>query len=195
MTMQTEKYPPHLPPSERITPKELPQPPGAAVAHVETLPAEPSTIHHPVDGEGQAPQQRLDALRKIEGDLLTERPALERAQRDTRGAVQEALRALQEVDPHRVSPAENAAQYRESCLAERAERVARQGGQPRIAYVDLERRYGRGTDGNAFARSQARTLNRRGAYAHAGGVNRDPSRGATPETAAAARPTIPLLAK
>lgn len=190
-----ESFPNYLPPSDKA---ELPQT-IAAVEHVEAAPAEQSSAKHEPSAPGQSPQARLDAARSREADLIAKRPQLANAAKVARAAVADAVRAYQEADPHRQTPAQLSAEYRASSQAERAARVAREGGggQDRIAYVDLERKYSQGGDANAMARRRNVTGNRRGAFSRQsmGQVNRDETRGPVPKPVAAPRPTIPALAK
>jgi len=185
-----EPFPGHLPPSDKVAEIAAPI---AEVEHVETAPAEQSTPSHAAEGPGQSPQARLDAARSRAGNLLAERPQLANAQRAARSAVAEAVRAYQEADPHRQTPAQLSAEYRATSQATRAARAQAPGP---IAYVDLERKYSQGGDANAMARRMNVTGNRRGAYSRQslGQVNRDPSRGPVPAPVAT-RPTIPALAK
>jgi hypothetical protein len=212
-----ESFPDYLPPSEKIEPVEdvtksvephaaqsvEPHPPVAPVAeiaapiaageHVEAAPAEQSGASHAASAPGQSPQARLDAARKRESGLLSERSQLQAAQRAARSAVAEAVRAFQVADPHRQTPAELSAEYRATSQATRAARAQAPGP---IAYVDLERKYSQGGDANAMARRMNVTGNRRGAYSRQslGQVNRDISRGPVPKPVAT-RATIPALSK
>lgn len=190
-----EDFPNYLPPSDKA---ELPQT-IAAVEHVEAAPAEQSTASHAASGPGQSPRTRLDAARKREGDLIAARPQLQNAQKLARAAVADAVRNLQLSDPHRQTPEQLSAEYRATSAATRATRAAREGGggQDRIAFVDLERKYSQGGDANAMARRMnVNGGNRRKAFSRQslGQINRDPSRGPVPAPVTT-RPTIPALGK
>jgi hypothetical protein len=174
-----------------------PLPQIAASEQVEAEPVEQRTAELVPSGQPGA-QARLDAARKRESDLIYERQSLSNAQRAARSAVALAVQEYQRSDPNRVTPAENSAQYRASSQAERKARVEREGGgQPRIAYVDAERKYSRGTDANSFARRNNRFGNSRGAFSKTalGTINRDETRGSVPAPVTPPRPTIPALAK
>jgi hypothetical protein len=188
-----ESFPDYLPPSDRVAAPIEPV--------IETVaPVQQRVPSHAVKDQPSA-QARLDSLRTREGNLLTERPALIRAQRDANGALEAAKQAKLAADPNRMTPAELSADYRRSSQAERAARVARQGtGQPRIAFVDAARKFSTGGDGSDFARRNNRTGDRRGGFSRAeaaarGFVNRDASRGGTPAPVVAPRVTIPALGK
>jgi hypothetical protein len=205
--LAVEEFPTHLPPSEKVAPDmaefELP-PTIAEVEHVEAAPTDQSSAKHEPSAPGQNPQRALDAARAREADLIAKRPQLQNAQKVARAAVAEAVRAYQECDPHRQTPAELSAEFRRASNEQRAARARgeawacppEQKPKGQRAFVDLERAYSSGGDGNQFARSQNRTGNRRGAYGkHAlGTINRDPSRGPVPAPVTT-RPTIPALAK
>jgi hypothetical protein len=189
----TDPFPSHLPPSEHIAAPIEPV--------IETVaPVQQRVPSHAVKDQPSA-QARLDSLRKQEANLLTERPALIRTQREANGALEAAKQALLAADPNRMTPEQNFAEYRRQSQADRAVRVARQGtGQPRIAYVDQARKFSTGGDGNDFARKQNVSGDRRRGFSRAeatalGFVNRDPARGGTPKPVVTRPPTIPALAK
>jgi len=195
---ELQPFPDYLPPSEKIEPVEpVPSRDGTPVpvAEIAAPVVEESTASHAASGPGQpSPQARLDGARTRAGNLLAVRPSLINAQRAARAAVALAVRAFQEADPHRQTPAQLSAEYRATSQATRAARAQAPGP---IAYVDLERKYSQGGDANAMARRMNVTGNRRGAYSrqNLGQLNRDPSRGAIPKPVATTRPTIPALAK
>jgi hypothetical protein len=161
-----------------------------------------STPSHAATGPGHlSPQERLNAARLREGNLLAGQRSLQHAVRNARENLQEAKIAYAACDPNRMTPAMLSADYRKSSQAERAARVARQGtGQPRIAYVDQARKFSTGGDGSDFVRRRNVSGDKRGGFSRAeatarGFVNRDPSRGGTPKPVAAPRVTIPALAR
>ena len=198
--VEAEAFPAHLPPSEKIA-----EPLAELSPNVEPQQVTQKTADHAASGPGNVSQARLDELRKIEGDLLAERPALQRAERDLRDELQNAKIAFAQIDTRRQTPAELSRQFREQSQLQRAARKRgeawatpperRPGGER--AYVDIERAYSQGGDGNTFARRMMQTGNRRGAYSKQslGQINRDPSRGAVPKPVEQPKPTIPALAK
>jgi len=156
---------------------------------------------------GPSAQVRLNGAYKRQGDLVGARNRLQAEHRSAREALEAAKQAWQRHDPNRQSPEQVAAEFR---AQSQRDREARKGTyrltpvatMPRgeIAYVDRERMYSQGGDGDTFLRSRAHTLNRRGAYskqeaARAGFINRDPRRGDVPAPVVAPKPTIPALGK
>jgi hypothetical protein len=184
-------------------------PETVAVPVVEAAPvASESIASHEASGPGLSPQARLNAARKREQELIGNIGPLQRAHRDAMDALAAAKQDHQRHDPHRQTPEDVAREFREQSQRDRAARVkgAYQltpvATTPRgeIAYVDRERMYSQGGDADAFLRSRAGTLNRRGAYskqeaARAGFINRDPRRGDVPAPVVVPKPTIPALAK
>lgn len=187
-------FPAHLPPSEHII--------------EQTQVAEPvaeRTAEHVQSGPGPTPEERLHAGRQREANLIASRPALNNALREASGKLAAAIRAMQIDDPNRETPEMLSASFRKASAEQRAARARgekwatpperRAGG--KVAFVDLERQYSQGGDGNTFARSQNTTGNRRGAYSKQslGRINTDPKRGAVPKPVEQPRPTVPMLAK
>jgi len=192
-----ESFPDYLPPSEKIAePVEVvsTDTTPAPVAEIAAPVVEDETAKHELGGPGPTPQARLDGARAKEGNLLAERPSLINAQRAARAAVALAVQEYQRSDPNRQTPEQLSAEYRATSQATRAARAQAPGP---IAYVDLERKYSQGGDGNAFARRMNRTGNRHGAYSRQslGQVNRDETRGPVPAPVTTPRPTIPALGK
>lgn len=196
-----QKFPDHLPPSEKVAPVELAPDtafPGVPreMADFELKPApEASSIaSHAASEPRPSPQARLDAARLTEANLLAERPSLSTTQKLAQATLAEAERAHQQHDPHKQTPEMLSAEYRATSAATRAARA--QPAAP-LAYVDAERKYSQGGNGNDFARRQNSTGNRRGAFSRQslGTINRDPSRGSVPKPVETRRPTIPALAK
>jgi hypothetical protein len=214
-----EEYPNYLPPSEHIAepvkPVEIQAeseteigegsvPTGTDPKPVTKIAApvanDVSAVDHAANGPGLlSPQERLDRARSIEGNLIAARPALNNAIHAASADLNLRKQEYAAHDTNRQSADDVAREFRETSNRERAARVARTAP-GRQAYVDLERKYSRGTDGDSFARRNNVTGNRRGSYSRAeaalsGFKNRDPSRGATPAPEPVARPTIPALAK
>ena len=198
-------FPGHLPPSDNIA---APAVPGEHVEpdKIAAPVVEEATARHGASGPGPSPMERLNAARVIESDLIGRVASLKNAQRAAQEAVTLAEQEHAAHDPNRMTPAELSADYRKSSLAERKARIEREGtGQPRIAYVDQERKYSRGTDANAFARRQNVTGNKRGAMSLVNAMHISGSgiidkagtatRGPVPAPAPVVKPTIPALAK
>lgn len=153
---------------------------------------------------GLSNQVRLNDLRKREQELVGNTGPLQRAHRNAMDALAAAKQDYQRHDPHRQTPSDVAREFREQSQRDRA---ARKGAyrltpvapEPRgeIAFVDAERKFSQGGDGNTFVRRMNQTGNRRGAYGKQslGGINRDPSRGPVPAPVVVAKPTIPALGK